>query len=132
MDFAIRCLCACVILWTAEKIFEDGFHLSLVGFVGLAFVVAGVLVHRRRSDASRRVAERRSKHAPHVGVDRGEMRDGSDGETGRTTGGGIPSAGPTRSALHLPPEGLAFSLGAGSVPSSCARPTSRSTGPTPR
>ena len=37
--------------------------------------------HRRRSDASRRVAERRSKHAPHVGVDRGEMRDGSDGET---------------------------------------------------
>ena len=40
MDFAIRCLCACVILWTAEKIFEDGFHLSLVGFVGLAFVVA--------------------------------------------------------------------------------------------
>ncbi|MGB1002142.1 MAG: hypothetical protein ACPGVM_08785 [Prochlorococcaceae cyanobacterium] len=40
MDFAIRCLCACVILWAAEKIFEDGFHLSLVGFVGLAFVVA--------------------------------------------------------------------------------------------
>lgn len=40
MDLAIRCLCACVILWAAEKIFEDGFHLSLVGFVGLAFVVA--------------------------------------------------------------------------------------------
>ena len=33
-------LCACMILWAAEKIFEDGFHLSLVGFVGLAFVVA--------------------------------------------------------------------------------------------
>ena len=40
MDLAIRCLCACVIVWTAEKIFEDGFHFSLMGFVGLAFVVA--------------------------------------------------------------------------------------------
>ena len=40
MDLAIRCLCAFVIVWTAEKIFEDGFHFSLMGFVGLAFVVA--------------------------------------------------------------------------------------------
>ena len=40
MDLAIRCLCACVIVWAAEKIFEDGFHLSLMVFVGLAFVVA--------------------------------------------------------------------------------------------
>ena len=35
--------------------------------------------HRRRSNVA--IAERRSNHAPHVGVDRGEVRDGSDGET---------------------------------------------------
>jgi hypothetical protein len=40
MEFAIRCLCAGVILWVAEKVFEDGFHLSLVGFVGLALLLA--------------------------------------------------------------------------------------------